>query len=159
MRTRMNLRAALVTLAVAGLFPLAARPAQAADLGVRGGVYAFKDGPDKPFLGGELLFHAGDGFYFNPNVEYAFVDNGHFWTFNFDAHWDLPTHGTPYLWLGGGLGISLDDPDSGGSTTKAHANLLAGVGFRTHSHVVPYIQVKWITGDPAAFVAAGGIRF
>ncbi len=153
------MRATLLTLALAGLLPFVAAPVQAADLGVRGGVYAFKDGPDKPFLGAELLFHAGDGIYFNPNAEYVFVDNGHFWTFNFDAHWDLPTHGTPYLWIGGGLAISYDAPEGLESSTKAHANLLAGIGFRTHSHVVPYIQVKYMTGDPAAFVAAGGIRF
>ncbi len=152
-------RAASLAVALAGLLPLMTTPAHAADFGLRGGVYAFKDGPDKPFAGAELLFHAGDGIYFNPNAEYVFVDNGHYWTFNFDAHWDLPTHGTPYLWLGGGLGISLDDPDVGASETKAHANLLAGIGFRTHSHVIPYIQVKYITGDSGAFVAAGGIRF
>ncbi len=149
----------LLAVAVAGLLPFVASPAQAADFGVRGGLYSFHDGPDKPFLGGELLFNAGNDFYFNPNVEYAFLDNEQFWTFNFDAHWDLPTHGGPYVWLGAGLGISYDKPEGFDSSTKAHANLLAGIGFRTNSHVIPYIQLKYMTGDPSAFVAAGGIRF
>jgi hypothetical protein len=149
-----------LTLAFAALLPLAATSAQAADFGIRGGVYAFKDAPDKPFVGAELLFHAGDSIYFNPNVEYVFVDNGRYWTFNADAHWDLPTHGTPYIWLGGGLAIVLADPEGPAeSDTSAHANLLAGIGFRTEGRVVPYIQVKLITGDPNTFVAAAGIRF
>ncbi len=152
-------RATLFAVAVAGLLPLAAAPTQAADFGVRGGIYSFKNGPNKPFVGAELLFDAGDRFYFNPNAEYVFVDNGKYWTFNFDAHWDLPTHGGPYLWIGGGLAVVYDDPDAGSSTTKAHANILAGIGFRTRSHVVPYIQLKLITTDPTTFVAAGGIRF
>ncbi len=152
-------RAILFALALAGLLPLAAAPAQAADLGIRGGVYSFKNGPDKPFVGAELLFHAGDRLYFNPNAEYVFVDNGRYWTFNFDGHWDLPTHGVPYLWIGGGLAVVYVDPDGASSTTKAHANLLAGIGFRTSGHAVPYIQLKLITSDPTTLVAAGGIRF
>ena len=153
-------RGALLAVALAGILPLAAAaPARAADFGVRGGVYSFKGGPDKPFAGVELLFHGGDSIYFNPNVEYVFVDNGKYWTFNFDGHWDLPTHGVPYVWIGGGLAVRLVDPDRASSTTKAYANLLAGIGFRTRSHVVPYIQLKLITSNPVTFVAAGGIRF
>jgi hypothetical protein len=64
-------------------------PVSATDFGVRGGVYTERS---KPFLGAELLTRAGDDLYFNPNVEYVFVDNGQLWTFNFDGHWDLPTH-------------------------------------------------------------------
>ncbi len=150
--------ATLVALALVGLLPLAV-PAQATELGVRGGVYSFKNGPDKPFVGAELLVPAAGGLYFNPNAEYVFVDNGRYWTFNFDAHWDLPTHGGPYLWIGGGLAVVYADPDGADSSTKAHANLLAGIGFRTRGHVVPYIQLKLITSDPTTFVAAGGIRF
>lgn len=153
-------RTALCAVALAGILPLAAAASvQAADFGVRGGVYSFKNGPDEPFAGAELLFHAGSGLYFNPNAEYVFVDNGRYWTFNFDAHWDLPTHGVPYVWVGGGLAVRYVDPSGAASATKANANLLAGIGFRTSSHIVPYIQVKLITSDPVIFVAAGGIRF
>jgi len=148
----------ILAMAHAGLLALSAAPARAADVGVRAGVYSFEDGPEEPFLGAELLFHAGDGIFFNPNAEYVFVDGARYWTFNFDAHWDLPVRG-PYLWLGGGLAIVYVDPDGPpGSTTEAHANLLAGIGFRTGG-VVPYIQVKLITGDPTTFVAAAGLRF
>jgi hypothetical protein len=149
----------LLAVAQAGLLALVPAHVHAADVGVRGGVYSFENGPDKPFLGAELLFHAGGGIFFNPNAEYVFVDGARFWTFNFDAHWDLPVRG-PYLWLGGGLAIVYVDPDGPpSSNTEAHANLLAGIGFRTGGGVVPYIQVKFVTGDPTIFVAAAGLRF
>jgi hypothetical protein len=139
------------------LLALVAVPAHASSFGVRGGVYTERS---KPFIGAEILTHAGDSLYFNPNVEYVFIDGGQFWTFNFDAHYDLPTHHTPYLWVGAGLAVSYLKPDApSDSQTKANLNLLAGIGFHTHSGVVPYIQLKLITSDPTEFVAAGGIRF
>jgi hypothetical protein len=143
---------------IASLLALAAAPADAASFGIRGGVYTELD---KPFVGAELLSHAGGSLYFNPNAEYVFVDSGQFWTFNFDAHYDLPIgRRSPYLWVGAGLGVSYFNPEgSGGSDTDANLNLLAGIGFRTHSNLVPYIQLKFITSDPTEFVAMGGIRF
>jgi hypothetical protein len=136
---------------------LSATPAFATDFGVRGGVYTQRD---RPFLGAELLVPAGGDIYFNPNAEYVFLKSGEgqLWTFNFDGHWDLPTHARPYVWIGGGLAV-LYAKQAGVSDTRAHANLLAGIGFRTESHVVPYIQVKLITESPTELVAAGGIRF
>src|ERR1041384_8248364 len=101
---------------------LAGSAAQATDFGIRGGVYTERS---KPFVGVELLSHAGDDLYFNPNAEYVFVDGGSLWTFNFDGHWDLPTHGTPYLWIGAGLAVLYENPDGPGpSRPKAHATLL-----------------------------------
>lgn len=136
---------------------LSPAPAAATSFGVRGGVYTHES---KPFVGAELLMHAGSDFYFNPNAEYVFINDGQYWTFNFDGHWDLPTHGTPYLWVGAGLAVTYLNPDGPyDSVSKAHANLLAGIGFHTHNHVVPYIQLKLITTNPTEFVAAGGIRF
>ena len=153
----MKLNYAVLAVIFVSLLAIAAAPADAASFGIRGGVYTEQD---KPFVGAEILSHAGGSLYFNPNAEYVFVDNGQFWTFNFDGHYDLPTHHTPYLWIGAGLAVSYYNPDgSGSSDTNANLNLLAGIGFHTHSHVVPYIQLKLITSDPTEFVAAGGIRF
>ncbi|MFT3913936.1 MAG: hypothetical protein QM704_07425 [Anaeromyxobacteraceae bacterium] len=151
------IRRRLVGVAVA-FAVLAAAPARAADVGVRGGIYSFEHGPDRPFLGAELLLHAGGGFYVNPNAEFVFVDGRRFFTLNLDAHYDLPVRG-PYLWIGGGLAVEVADPDGpAASSTEAHANVLAGIGFRTGA-VVPYVQLKLVTGAPTIVVAAAGIRF
>jgi hypothetical protein len=151
-------RAVFVVVSMALLAVLAPSvPADAASFGIRGGVYTEQD---NPFVGAELLSHAGGNFYFNPNAEYVFIDSGQFWTFNFDGHYDLMGKDSPYIWIGAGLAVSYFNPEgSGGSDTNANANLLAGIGFRTSGRVVPYIQVKLITSDPSEFVAAGGIRF
>ena len=149
----------LVPILMASLVALTglAAPARAADLDLRVGAYTGPDF-DKPFAGVGLLSHLGGSLYFNPNVEYVFVDNAKFGTLNFDVHYDLPTHGHPYLWVGGGLALAHTDLDGpGGNETKPRANLLAGLGFHTGG-AVPYVQVKYLTGYEYLVVAAG-IRF
>jgi hypothetical protein len=143
--------------AVLAAFVLMAAPVLAMDFGVRGGLYTEVD---EPFVGIELLSKVGDRVYFNPNVEYVFVDGGKYGTFNFDAHYDLPTGSSPYVWIGAGLAFVHSNPDGPAeSDTNAHANLLGGIGFRTRGGSVPYIQLKLITTDPSEFVVAAGIRF
>ena len=153
MKNKLMPMALAVLLALAGL----AAPVGAADLDLRVGAYTGPDF-DKPFAGVGLLSHLGGSLYFNPNVEYVFVDHAKFGTLNFDVHYDLPTGGRPYLWLGGGLALAHTDLDGpGGNETKPRANLLAGIGFRTGGSV-PYVQVKYLTGYEYLVVAAG-IRF
>jgi hypothetical protein len=140
-----------------GLFMAAALavPAAAADLDLRAGAYV---DVEKPFVGLGLLSHAGGSIYFNPNVEYVFVDNGTLGTGNFDAHYDLPMGGdSPYVWIGAGLALVYSKPEGGDAETKPRANLLAGIGLRGHGSV-PYIQAKYITGL-GTWVLAAGIRF
>jgi hypothetical protein len=128
----------------------------AADLDLRVGAYT--TGIDKPFAGIGFLSHAGHRLYLNPNVEYVFVDDGHFGTGNFDLHIDLPTDGHPYVWVGGGLALVYRDaPGPGGTSTKPRANILGGLGFPTGGSIV-YTQVKYITQE-GYWVFAGGIRF
>jgi len=146
----------LLAMSVLFLATQTAAPVQAFDVGVRGGLYTERD---EPFVGLELLSHVGHRLYFNPNVEYVFVDHGHFGTLNFDAHFDLPVGDAPYIWVGGGLALSYFNPDGpGDGDTDANANLLAGIGFKTGG-TVPYVQLKLITSDPDEFVIAAGIRF
>jgi hypothetical protein len=123
--------------------------------GVRGGYYTKVE---KPFLGAELLVRAAPHFYFNPNVEYVFVDNGSYLTFNGDFHYDFPTHSSTYLWLGAGVAFVRVHPDGFGPSTEVGANLLGGIGFRSEG-VIPYIQVKAIVKNDSLFVLAVGLRF
>jgi hypothetical protein len=145
--------AALVTLVACA----SAVPAHADLIGVRAGFYTKID---DPFIGAELIIpidrrHEID---LNPNVEYVFVDNTTYMTFNFDAHVDLYGHHRAFAWLGAGLGVIYIDPKGPRpSTTDVGANLLAGVGLR--GDVIPYIQAKVIVKDDTEFVIGFGLRF
>jgi hypothetical protein len=155
MKNRNRFRTAAIaacTLFIAGAL---GTPAGAADLDLRAGAYV---DVEKPFVGVGLLSHAGGSIYFNPNVEYVFVDNGTLATGNLDAHYDLPMGGSsPYVWIGGGLALVYSKPEGGDADTKPRANILAGIGLRGRGSV-PYVQAKYITGL-GTWVLAAGIRF
>jgi hypothetical protein len=146
-----------ISVAAGALVALAsvALPARGADLDLRAGAYV---DAEKPFVGVGLLTHAGGSIYFNPNVEYVFVDSGTLATGNIDAHYDLPTgHHSPYVWIGGGLALVYSKPEGGDSETKPRVNIFGGLGLRGHGSV-PYVQAKYVTGLDT-FVLAAGIRF
>jgi hypothetical protein len=143
---------------VAGFFLRPASACAADDLkfGIRGGYYT---NVDAAFLGAELLARVAHRVWFNPNFEYAFVDDSYM-TFNLDFHYDFPSHGSAFVWLGGGLALVRFDP--AGPTeaaTDVGANFLGGVGFRTGSSVIPYFQAKVIAKSDAVFAIGFGLRF
>jgi hypothetical protein len=153
----MKSNGSIVELSAAVLFAviMTAGSAGATNLDLRAGSYTELK---KPFVGIGLLSHVhGTSLYFNPNVEYVFVDDGHFGTLNFDVHYDLPIGRAPYVWIGGGLALVHSAPERGGSSTDARGNILAGLGLRLSGAVV-YVQGKYITGYEER-VAAVGIRF
>jgi len=139
---------------------LAALPAIALDddfkVGVRAGYYTKVE---KPFVGAELLVRVAPRFFFNPNFEYVFVDNGTYMTFNGDFHYDFPTHSSTYVWLGAGPALVRVHPEGRGpANTDVAANLLGGVGVHTGS-VIPYVQLKAIIKSDSLFSLAVGLRF
>jgi hypothetical protein len=141
--------------AIGTLLLMFAAPAHAHDyFGVRGGVYT---DDSHAFLGAEGLFGLSHRVYLNPNIEYVFVPDTTYMTFNMDFHVDLPTHSDVYVWLGGGLAVLYVDPTGGVSDTSAGANFLAGVGLK--GRVIPYLQAKLIAKSDAEFVIAFGLRF
>jgi len=126
-------------------------------VGIRAGRYT--DLEDY-FLGGELLSRISHNLYFNPNVEYVFVNNGTYLTFNLDFHYDFYTSSPLFFWLGAGLGILYNNPEGPmDSNTDLGANLLFGLGIRTESSLTPYVQGKFILADRDEFVIAIGLRF
>lgn len=115
-------------------------------------------------VGGEALVNViNESWFFNPNVEYVFVDNGSLWGFNFDFHYDLDVDAPVYVWIGGGPAIlyrNFDAPRNRGSNTDFGLDLLVGIGFPLHnSRVIPYIQPKVILSDNSRFFLAFGLRF
>jgi len=145
-------------LAVSMILSAVPMAAFASDLkvGVRVGYYTQVD---KPFVGAELLARVAHQVYFNPNIEYAFVDHGSYLTFNGDFHYDFHTHSPNYVWLGGGLGVVRNDPGAPfNAKTNLAANLLGGVGWRAGS-VIPYLQAKAIITENSLFSVGFGLRF
>lgn len=148
----------------AGLAFLIAAPASAQwDFGVRGGLYTEDS---DPFLGVELLTRMGDSsWYFNPNVEAVFVDNGDLFTVNGDFHYDFEPAGSVDFWAGGGPALIFRDFDRGrfsrgdDSETDLGLNLLAGIGFNPGASVRPYVQAKLILSDDTEGALAFGVRF
>jgi hypothetical protein len=133
-------------------------PVGADDLmfGLRGGYYTKVE---EPFVGAELLVPMAHRFYFNPNVEYVFVNSGAYLTYNADFHYDIGVGRGTFVWLGGGLALVQDDPEGpDNSNTDVAANFFGGVGFRAGS-AIPYFQAKVIAKSDTEFVLAFGVRF
>lgn len=130
-------------------------PAQT--VGIRVGAYT---SPRDLFVGGEFLFPVSRLFYINPNVEWVFVESGTYVTFNLDGHFDIyPSGSSAFLWLGGGLAIIYSSPEGGGGNADVGFNLLGGLGWRTGSGIIPYVQVKAIIKDGSQGVVGIGLRF
>ncbi|MCB0281614.1 MAG: hypothetical protein H6627_05045 [Calditrichae bacterium] len=114
---------------------------------------------DELFIGGELITPLSHSIYFNPNVEFVFVENANYLTFNFDMHYDFPTRSKIFLWTGAGLGVNYFNPEGPAeSSTDTGFNLLFGMGFNARNFI-PYIQGKLIFADRDDFVIGFGIRF
>ena len=135
-------------------------PARAQDQTLFGARIGYYTDLEEPSVGGELVTRVASSVYFNPNVEYAFVDRSNFLTFNFDFHYDFPVSGNYYLWAGAGPAILYNNPDGPReSDTDFAADFLLGIGFGRDSDVVPYIQGKLIAADDSDFSIAFGVRF
>ncbi len=126
------------------------------DPDVRAGYYT---DAEAGFVGGGLLTGVGhSGWYFNPNVEIAFPDNGNLYTLNGDFHYDFGLSSDSSLWLGLGPALVIRDRDRGDNTTDAGLNLIGGLGL-TRGAVRPYVQGKVLISDDTEAVVAVGLRF
>ena len=149
-------------IAFAGFFLMFLVPAVAGavdvDFGVRAGLYS---DADAGFLGGELLTGVTRNWFFNPNLEYVFVDDGSLYTLNLDAHYDLTTRSPYSLWVGGGPAVIFSDLDCRfcDSETDIGLNLLGGIGFWNRQAIRPYVQGKVTLSDNTEASIAFGLRF
>jgi hypothetical protein len=156
------LSAAAAVLALAAFS--APDPAEAQiDLDLRAGIYT---DVEEAFIGAGILTDVTGNWYFNPNVEYVFVDPGSLWTLNGDFHYDFLQEGNWSFWAGAGPAIIFRDFDDDGrrgrrdddEETDFGANLLAGIGL-VRGGVRPYGQFKVILSDDTEAVLAVGLRF
>lgn len=134
------------------------------DFGIRGGFYS---DAEAGFLGAEALMDVTRAWYFNPNIEYVFVDDGSLWTINGDFHYDLPVQSNLAIWVGGGPAVIFSEIDpprgcrrcEGSDDTEVGLNLLGGVGFSKRGPIRPYVQGKVILSDNTEAAFAFGLRF
>ncbi len=139
------------------LFSAVSGPAMGQSVGIRAGRYTDMDGF---FVGVELLSRVSRNFFINPNVEYVFVSNLTYMTFNLDFHYDFYTTSPLFFWVGAGLGVLYSNPEGlGDSATDVGANLLFGIAIKTGSTLTPYVQGKLILADREEFVLGIGLRF
>lgn len=156
MNTFRSFPVSVFVLALLGLFLLTPATARADDFGVRIGTY------DGELLAGfEILGQLGTTgrWFYNPNLEWVFVDNGELFSLNADFHYDLATNEPFDVWIGGGPALLVRDPDRGEGDTEVALNLLAGIGFKTQGRMRPYIQGKVVTADDTEASLAFGLRF
>ncbi|HSL85069.1 MAG TPA: hypothetical protein VLF66_20025 [Thermoanaerobaculia bacterium] len=156
-RKRLSLAAAALTVFAAVLAPA---PAEAQiDLDLRAGLYT---DVEEAFIGAGILTAVTGNWYFNPNVEYVFVDRGSLWTLNGDFHYDFAQRTNWTFWAGAGPALIFRDFDDrrrrDDSETDFGVNLLAGVGM-VRGAVRPYGQFKIILSDDTEAVVALGLRF
>lgn len=150
-------------LALTGLL-LSPGLANALDFGVRGGFY---NDAEAGFLGAELLTGVTRSWFFNPNIEYVFVDDGSLFTVNGDFHYDFPTRSNLAVWVGGGPAVIFSQIDAprgcrfceDEDETELGLNLLAGLGFAERGPIRPYLQGKVIVADETEAVIGFGLRF
>jgi len=139
--------------ALAALVPAAS--AHADRVGVRAGLYTDLN---KPFVGVELLSGLSPRVYFNPNVEYVFIDHLTYLTFNGDFHYDFHSHRRTFAWVGGGLAVIYQNPEGpADGSTDVGANFIFGIGFK--GDVIPYFQAKLIAKENTELAVAFGLRF
>ncbi len=155
---RVNVKRIGIVMAMSAMLVLAgARPSRADTLvGFRVGAYT---DVEAPFVGGELLFRVAPRFYFNPNLEYVFVENARYLTANADFHFDFPSKSQVFAWVGAGLGLVSIKPEGRARTRNdAAGNFLLGVGF-SRGPVIPYGQLKFIAKRNSELAIGVGLRF
>jgi hypothetical protein len=132
--------------------------AQDLDWGIRAGFY---DDVGEPFVGGELLTRIRTSdWYFNPNLEWVFVDDGDLATLNADIHYDWLQKDDFTVWLGGGLALIFEDTNRPSDDERdLGVNLLAGAMINPRGVIRPYVQGKIILADDSEAVIGVGLRF
>ena len=157
-------RRALALAAMGGIVMLAAaRPAQAQrawDVGLRVGYFAdaeaitFGLGVWKP------LTADGEGFYFNPNVEFGSGDVYNIGALNADFQYDFFADDNLGVWIGAGPALLIIDPEGPENDNEVDPalNVILGAG-RNHGSWRPFVQGKGILADNSELNLAVGLRF
>jgi hypothetical protein len=125
-------------------------------VGVRTGVYTEAEAG---FFGAEVVTPIAQTWYFNPNLEYAFVGvDRDVLSINGDFHYDFILDRPFYLWAGAGPAVIVREVVPGDRQTDLGVNLIGGMGWKK-TNVEPYLQGKVAFSDDTEAVLAFGARF
>ncbi len=125
-------------------------------VGARLGMYADRE---DAFIGIELLTRVLRDMYFNPNIEYIFVEGATFFTLNFDIHYDFYSTRDTSLWIGAGFAVLYFNPEGPrAADTDAGINVIFGAAL-VGRPITPYLQAKIVITENSEFVLAMGLRF
>lgn len=109
------------------------------------------------FLGVEAATPITDALWFNPNIEWVFIDGGDLATINADVTYTLDGDGDVFWWAGAGLAGVYEN--FAGSEFDLGFNVLAGAGYIIDDWLV-YAQAKALFSDADDDVAVSvGVRF
>lgn len=146
---------AVAVMVVVGLTFFASDAFAQIDFGVRAGLYT---DVSEPFVGVEAITPITGSWFFNPNVEWVFIEGGDLFTINGDVHYDFATGSRNLIWAGGGLALAWENQDDN-SETDLGFNVIGGIGRRIET-LLPYLQVKYTRIDEGDdLVLAAGVRF
>ena len=145
-----------ILIGLCGVFCASTSKAQWA-FGARTGVYT---DDSALFVGAEFLTPMGSGGWkFNPNLEWAFVNNGNLFTLNADFTYDLTSTKSLDFWAGGGPALVYRSRDRGDDEVDPGLNLVGGIGFLRDRSIRPYFLAKILISDSSQAVMGFGVRF
>jgi hypothetical protein len=108
-------------------------------------------------LGAQFSAPIGRHLEFYPSFNYFFVNVGTVWALNADLKYRLPIENADWLYLGGGLNVTLTKFGSL-SNTDAGLNLIGGIESRS-GNIHPFAEVRLTVGDGSTAQLAGGLNF
>jgi len=124
--------------------------------GVQGGYFLDQK---SPYLGVHFKHGLPSNFLLSaPNVEYAFRDNGTFFTVNADVQYVLPSRSNVNFWFGAGLGVARLSFEDSAKDTDFGVNLLSGVNLKG-AGVVPFLRLKAMLFGTSEIALGGGVTF
>lgn len=108
-------------------------------------------------IGAQFSAPIGTHLEFYPSFNYFAVDVGTAWALNGDVKYRVSIEGADWLYIGGGLNISMFT-FGGSSNTDAGLNLIAGIESRS-GNIHPFGEFRFTVGDGSTAQVVGGLNF
>jgi hypothetical protein len=108
-------------------------------------------------IGAQFSAPVGRHLEFYPSFNYFAVNVGTAWALNADVKFRVPIEGADWLYVAGGLNISVFSY-TGFSNTNAGLNLIGGIESRS-GNIHPFGEFRITVGDGSTAQVVGGLNF